>query len=400
MSDRLKVDPDIDFVRELHRAGGSDLKKCYQCATCSVVCDLSEGSTVFPRKEMIWAQWGLKDRLMADPHVWLCHQCNDCSEHCPRGARPGDVLAAARTAIYREFAFPAFMGRALASPKALPWLILVPALVLLGIIFSNDALGFNVPPPETGTKGGFFKFFLPHGILEILFISGNMLIFAFAAVGLNRFWKGLKSDCAGDGPRFIPSLIQTVIEIAGHGKFRKCTVNATRSWAHLLVIFGFFAAMATAGLALLDMTLLGHAPPIPFFHPIKILGNLSAVTLLIGGGTLIVRRLTNSDKVGANGYADWLFLIVLFVVSVTGTLLQILRQVGPFELAYANYFIHILSVFFLLWYAPYSKFAHMFYRTLALVYSRSAGSAARGAASQASDRPDGDPGSERTEQAA
>lgn len=395
MSARVKIEPDVEFIRELHRAGGSDLKKCYQCATCSVVCDLSEGSSVFPRKEMIWAQWGLKDRLMADPHVWLCHQCNDCTEHCPRGARPGDVLAAARTSIYREFAFPAFMGKALASPAALPLLILVPVLVMLGIIFSSDSLGLTIEPPPTGTPGGFFKNFLPHGILEILFIGGNVVIFAFAAVGLTRFWKGLKSSGVGDGPKFIPSLIQTALEIAGHAKFRKCTVNATRSWAHLLVLFGFFGAMATAGLALLDMTLLGHAPPIPFFNPIKILGNLSAVALLLGSGTLIMRRLTAGDKVGAKGYADWLFLITIFVVSITGTLLQILRQVGPFELAYANYFVHIVSVFFLLWYAPYSKFAHMFYRTLALVYARSAGSAAPVAGSQ-----DASPASELSDQAA
>jgi quinone-modifying oxidoreductase subunit QmoC len=39
-------------------------------------------------------------------------------------------------------------------------------------------------------------------------------------------------------------------------------------------------------------------------------------------------------------------------------------------LAYAFYYIHLTSVFFLLWYAPYSKLAHMFYRTLALVFAR------------------------------
>jgi hypothetical protein len=30
-------------------------------------------------------------------------------------------------------------------------------------------------------------------------------------------------------------------------------------------------------------------------------------------------------------------------------------------------------VFVLLWYAPYSKFAHMFYRTLAMIFANASG---------------------------
>ena len=96
MAESKWVEPDVKFVKQLKALGGDTLKKCFQCATCSVVCELSTGSSPFPRKEMIWAQWGLKDRLVSDPDVWLCHQCNDCSLRCPRGARPWDVLAAVR----------------------------------------------------------------------------------------------------------------------------------------------------------------------------------------------------------------------------------------------------------------------------------------------------------------
>jgi len=61
------------------------------------------------------------------------------------------------------------------------------------------------------------------------------------------------------------------------------------------------------------------------------------------------------------------------LVGLTGLLSWILRLIGVPIIAYINYYVHLVLVFFLLWYAPYSKFAHMFYRTLALVYAKGAG---------------------------
>ena len=44
------VKPDRDFLHRVLAEGGEDLKKCFQCATCSVVCELSDGKSPFPRK--------------------------------------------------------------------------------------------------------------------------------------------------------------------------------------------------------------------------------------------------------------------------------------------------------------------------------------------------------------
>ena len=42
----LLVQPDVSFIREVRAAGGGDLKKCFQCAACSVVCDQSPDASV------------------------------------------------------------------------------------------------------------------------------------------------------------------------------------------------------------------------------------------------------------------------------------------------------------------------------------------------------------------
>lgn len=373
VSNILEIEPDLNFIKEIKKQGGATLKKCFQCATCSVVCNLSPEDKPFPRKEMILAQWGQVDKLVGDPDLWLCYQCNDCTTRCPRGARPGDVLAAIRTYIYRHYSFPQFMGKAASSPWALPLLLIVPAIVIAGLMLAYTGADFGFISGEI-----IFGKFIPHGWIEGLFISGNVLIFAFAFVGLWRFWNMLgKNSPVPRQEGFVPSVIATFIGILSHRNFSKCETNKLRYFAHILVFFGFIGAMATAGLALLAMILIHLDPPIPLSHPIKWLGNASGFAGVAGVGIMIVRRLLGKDKVGANGYADWLFLIMLLLVFATGLLSQFLRLAETPMPAYSIYFIHLLVVFFLLWYAPYSKFAHMFYRTLALVHARSIGRQAR-----------------------
>ncbi len=95
--------------------------------------------------------------------------------------------------------------------------------------------------------------------------------------------------------------------------------------------------------------------------------------MIIGGWILIQRRRKGGDEVGTSTYHDWLFLIVITLVAVTGMLAWLLRILKLPLFAYGDYYLHLVLVFFLLIYAPYSKFGHIFYRTLALIYAKSKG---------------------------
>ena len=61
------------------------------------------------------------------------------------------------------------------------------------------------------------------------------------------------------------------------------------------------------------------------------------------------------------------------MIVVTGILSEVLRLADVRMLAYPVYFIHLVTVFFLFAYAPYSKMAHMVYRTTALVFAKYSG---------------------------
>lgn len=365
MNERNLIKPDTEFIEYIKKNGGDSLKKCFQCATCSVACSLSPKENAFPRKEMISASWGQKEYLLSDPDVWLCHGCTDCSTYCPRGAKPGDVLAAIRSYIVEFFAFPKFMGSLLRQPKYLIPLLLVPFIILFGILYVN--LGGDFSQLNHGEI--IFARFFPHGILEIFFMGGNLLIFTLAGIGLYRYWQNLNSFMpVNKKESFLSVFIKTISEILTHKDFNTCSTNSTRFWGHLLIFYGFLGAMATAGLALISDLFFNLSAPIPLFNPIKILGNLSGLAMLTGSTIIIIKRLNNKENISTSNYSDWILILFIFGVALTGLLTEAMRLTATPFIAYNTYYIHLVLIFFLLWYAPYSKLAHMFYRTLALVY--------------------------------
>ena len=97
------IEPDLELIEELAHFGADTFHKCYQCATCSVACSLSPDQDPFPRKEMLWAKWGLKDRLLKDVDVWTCYYCGDCSTRCPRKAEPGETMMALRRYLTSQY---------------------------------------------------------------------------------------------------------------------------------------------------------------------------------------------------------------------------------------------------------------------------------------------------------
>lgn len=335
---------------------------------------------------MIWAQWGLKDRLVSDPDIWLCHQCNDCSMHCPRGARPGDVLAAIRQQTIQHYSFPRAVARWVNSVRATPvMLVLVPALLLLAALAVRDPLAAAL-----GLHGGheaFFAGFFPHWLLIGFYTGFTLLAFTGLIVGLVRFWGGMKAQDAALGRAapsrgFVPAFLAALGEIFTHKRFGDCGDQKQRKLTHLLTFYGFLALFVVTVWATVDlyvMPSLGVASLYPFTltHPMKILANLGGIILVVGTGKAIWDRIqAPEDGYHQSTSFDWVFIWLLFWVGITGFITQFFRftvtpeTMGAYEYAaYALYFVHLVLVFGLLVYLPYSKFAHMWYRTLAMTYA-------------------------------
>lgn len=360
----LVIHPDVSFIQEVTRSGGADLKKCFQCATCSVVCTLSPEDHPFPRKQMIETQWGLKERVLGDPAIWLCHNCGDCTKLCPRGARPGDVFGTLRRQAIQHFAWPGFMGRLVNNPKALVLLVLIPVL-LFGSqwMWGPEAQSVNIGEMEFANE-------YPLPLLETLFFTIAGLVVAAFVVGMARFIKVLRVSGA-DAP-ILANLVPALKEILAHKSFSDCGAEKNRYWGHLLTFWGFL------GLALVG-TVIGFGvmagameTPLEQTNPLKIFANISALVILVGALVLLLGRLKDPVKRVHSTYFDWFLISVLGGIVVTGFASQGLREL-QWPAMYPVYFVHLVLIFMLFVYAPYSKLAHLAYRTVAMAAARKGG---------------------------
>jgi quinone-modifying oxidoreductase subunit QmoC len=321
---------------------------------------------------MLWAQWGLSDRLLADPALWLCHQCNDCNIRCPRDAQPGDVLQVLRSLVVEELAFPSFMGNLVANARR-TWPLLVVGPILLWVLILAAATAFVIPAvnPELPPVEGQFHYaaFVPHTLIYAVFGFVTAWVMVAAWKGGRRFWELLGASARRHGS-FARHLVPTLLEIAAHSRFATCSGSPGRRWGHFLLLWGFAGAAAASGF--LVVYLYGFdAYPLPLDHWVKWLGNLSALALVAGGIMLYLNRLERDDRqVGDTTAFDRFFLWTVIAVIATGVLTEVFRFVAPPVVACLVYVAHLGVVLTLFITFPYSKFAHVLYRTLAMVHAR------------------------------
>jgi quinone-modifying oxidoreductase subunit QmoC len=384
MSEATVIKPDLQFVNEIIKGGGESLKKCYQCATCSVVCNVTPEGNPFPRKEMVLAQWGQKDKLIASPDVWLCHQCSDCTAYCPRGAKPGEVLNAIRKQSIKHVAMVPFFAKIATDAKLLPILFAIPMVLFYAILVVLGNGSFSAPRAE-GNIMAYHKF-VPVPVIDTVFILTAIFAAASAIVGIKRLWSGMKAQAGGlqSTGSLGGDIISSVTTILAHSKFADCNVNRLRQWGHMLLFYSFagLAVVTTWAIVYLyGFELLGIQPfgpfhfgesPYPNGDPVKILALISSIAFAAGVVILLLNRFAKAGKAGMGSYFDWIFLLIVLGVGTTGMLSWALR-LADMSAGYLVYYFHLVFVWSLFAYAPYSKFAHLFYRTTAMVFARHSG---------------------------
>lgn len=347
-------------VLDPYRSNLSALQACLQCGACTANCSLVGDRSEFPRRQMNLFQLGQHQRLLEDPTVWHCYNCGDCSTRCPSGAKPGRLMGAIRQMAVEHFAFPGFVARAVNRGQRWWLLSAVAAAFVLAVVALGGSLRPNVDQVHYASM-------LPHLALNLFFSLLTALALTSLVVGASRAWKTYQGEPLWRAnPGVLLRALRVVFaEVSTHHRFSDCAEDRPRTLAHLGMFYGFLGLAGLAGVAAL-LIAVGGQYPFPALHPLKILGNVAAGLLILGTAYFVYQRWTATLRGEPSTYFDWILLVDLLLVGGTGVLCEVFRYGNISLLAYPTYFLHLTFVFVLFASAPYSKLAHVAYRTVAL----------------------------------
>jgi citrate/tricarballylate utilization protein len=142
--------------------------------------------------------------------------------------------------------------------------------------------------------------------------------------------------------------------------------SSVRRLYHSLTFWGLMSDFVSTTLAFVYQDFLHLLPPYALGSAPVIFGTLGGVALLIGTGGLIYYKLrSDRDPVAADANGmDYVFLVTLGLTALTGMLTLILRETSAMG---GILVLHLASIAALFISAPYGKFVHAVYRTLALI---------------------------------
>ncbi len=367
MGEPHAVQPDQKVIEDLMAFGAHDFKKCFQCATCSAVCTLSNNDFAFPRKQMIAAQWGLKDKLMGDPGPWLCFYCGECSKNCPRKANPGETMMALRRYLTSAYDWTG-LSRLMYSSAF--WEIGILALVsaiVVALFTLPQSFGFGLLSRSGAAPlhTVMLDKFAPVGMVDMGDRIMALVLSFFLLTNAARMFYYLTRDQKIPARLYITQLPSLILHAATQKRWNGCKDSeATKNWIrHLLLVTGY-VTMFTLVVVFLPWFQVNDSS----IHWTSFLGYY-ATTVLVGATVwmLIDRIRQHGEMYQFSHLSDWLFPILLFLTAVTGIGMHLLRVNDLPMATYVMYTVHMaIAVPMLVVEVPFGKWAHLLYRPLAI----------------------------------
>jgi heterodisulfide reductase subunit C/quinone-modifying oxidoreductase subunit QmoC len=362
----IRINPTL--IDELNSFGAEDVQMCYHCGDCSAVCPHSDEIFNFPRKSMRRLQMGLEQKIETTLEPWLCYYCGQCSTQCPREADPGETMMGLRRWLISRYDFTG-IARQFFKSKLVEVLSIIGVALLTGLFLV--IYGFSGGNLQIYDGEGAF---LPSTFIHKFDLLIGSIMAVFLLINAVRMWyftmiKGV--DFNIPWWYWLKNIFTLPVHFFTQKRYADCeSKNKTgifMPWLiHLGLMLGYVIMLV---LVMVFIEELQYGPHI--IWKVHIFGYLASIGLIIGTIYFIRNRLIKSKYVQykKSHDTDWVFVSLLFLIVITGIAQHILHRTGIPDWANITYVIHLMCVVPWLLRMPFSKWAHLAYRPLAMYFA-------------------------------
>jgi len=355
----IRVNPKL--IDELRKYGAEDVSMCYHCGNCSAVCPHSQEPYVFPRRSLRALQMGLESRMRTSIEPWLCYYCGQCSDQCPRDAEPGETMMSLRRWLISQYDVTGLGRYFYRSWKAeLAAVLLVFVCTVAGLVLYGSSVGSIHVYDGPGA-------FLPSEAIHLFdfLLAGALVVF----LGLNAgrmWWLTMIKDRKERAPLslYVRRIHLLPLHFFSQMRYAKC--GDTGPWlVHFCVVFGY-VTMLVLIMGFLEAMQAG--PEIRW--SVHAFGYAASAALLVATLMMVRARLVKSGPQGHHTHTtDWMFLLLLVVLVVTGIVQHAVHRLGYETAANVAYVVHLSIV--VTWFSryPFTKWSHIIYRPLAMYFA-------------------------------
>jgi hypothetical protein len=212
-----------------------------------------------------------------------------------------------------------------------------------------------------------FSSILPH---ELIQLGGIILLFWVIAgliFNLLRWRPVISSLRSGNNNALdfhsLSRIFKVIIsEVLLQSKLWRCS---TMKWFSHFTVFGGFIGLSIS--TTLNYLMNPEAQSLPFSHPVRIIGNISGIFLILGLTLIFREKLITQSSEQKYSFSTLWFIGLLYISGVSGFFTEIFSEINSPLWTSFSYWIHLISVATLILFAPFSKFLHSFGRSIILI---------------------------------
>jgi citrate/tricarballylate utilization protein len=306
----------------------------------------------------------------------LCHDCRACYDACmysPPHEFAIDIplaLSAVRVVDYDRYVWPQRVPRVFRGWMGLISGSLVSVALVLGLAVAHAGWSSLIPHPRHAVSP--YRL-IPYGELLALMLAAAAFGIAVMAGAGVRYWRqvgGAPDGLTWAAVRGAAWDAITLKYLRGGGD--DCYYpedeqpSPSRRRLHMMVAGGFCLCIVSTIAAAFAQDVFGDAPPYPWLSVPVLAGTIGGVSLVIGCAGLIGLKRHSSPVTSFADMTvkDYGLLVALAFLALTGLATLLTRDTPASGIVLL---IHLSAVVESFAMAPYSKFIHVVFRSLALV---------------------------------